>query len=553
MYMKRVIRHNRPFLIRVIALSIVNSALFGAIPLLISLIIRGEGLLNFEPRQVWIPFLMLIAGSFLCRAVFQRDMIRFTNTVLFDLETTLLRQLNESDLENFNRLDKSTVYTVFADIRTVSQLPRFFIDTVNYAVVILVSLIYLTWVSAAAALMLIGCAAFLATYYYVRNRSVARMLEGSRTLENQFYRYLGDLLAGFKGLKLNAERRTSMFDNFIHPNRSKACELEVSASTVYMNNELLGSYSWFIILGLIVFVLPLVTSFSMADSLSFIVIILYLMSPLSALINTLPFYTRISIAFKRIGRFIESNRKKTPPTAAVKETPAPLQQIRFEGVGYQYPPQTDRQPFQIEGLDLDIRRGEVIFVTGENGSGKSTFLLLLTGLLQPHAGCLTVNGRPLEPAESEGYSSRFSAIFSDSILYSENYDGYALHPGNQVLMDHFSLMKLRTDIITRDATIRTELSKGQQKRLALIYSLLEEREVLVLDEWAAEQDPHFRAYFYKNVLPELKRLGKTIIAVTHDDKYFHLADRTFRFHQGSLTIESRASFSINGHTEGIWF
>jgi cyclic peptide transporter len=555
MYLKRVIQQNRLFLIRVVVLSIANSILFSSIPLLISLTIRGEGLFFFEPGQVWLPFLVLIAGSFLCRTMFQRYMIRFTNTVLFDLEVALLRQLNGSDLESFNRLDKPAVYTVFTDIRTVSQLPRFFIDSINYAVVIIVSFSYLAWMSAPAALILAGCAALLAAYYSLRNRSVARMLGESRTLENHFYRYLNDLLTGFKGMKLNRVRRSNLFEQFIRPNRSKACELEVGASTVYMNNELLGNYSWFLILGIIVFVLPQFSLLSGGESLSFIVIILYLMAPVSALINALPFYTRISIAMKRIGRFVENNKRLAPPEPAQADstTVVNMKQIRFEGVGYQYPVQADRQPFILQNLSLDIRQGEVIFVTGENGSGKSTFMLLLTGLLHPQSGRILVNGVPLQPEESESYSNRFSAIFSDSILYSENYDGFELHAGNPVLMDHFSLMKLRTDIITRESTIRTELSKGQQKRLALIYSLMEEREVLVLDEWAAEQDPHFRAYFYKTVLPQLKQLGKTVIAVTHDDKYFHLADRTLRFHQGNASIESNSAESMANHAQRIWF
>jgi putative ATP-binding cassette transporter len=83
-------------------------------------------------------------------------------------------------------------------------------------------------------------------------------------------------------------------------------------------------------------------------------------------------------------------------------------------------------------------------------------------------------------------------------------------------------------------SIDNKLSMGQRKRLALIYALMEKRDVMVLDEWAAEQDPHFRAYFYEQIIPVLKQMNKTVIAVTHDDKYYGQADRILHFDFGKV-------------------
>jgi putative ATP-binding cassette transporter len=84
----------------------------------------------------------------------------------------------------------------------------------------------------------------------------------------------------------------------------------------------------------------------------------------------------------------------------------------------------------------------------------------------------------------------------------------------------------------------TDLSTGQRKRLALIAALLEEKPVLVMDEWAADQDPYFRKKFYTEILPLLKQEDITIIAITHDDKYYNCADRLYKMDYGKLKEES---------------
>jgi len=79
------------------------------------------------------------------------------------------------------------------------------------------------------------------------------------------------------------------------------------------------------------------------------------------------------------------------------------------------------------------------------------------------------------------------------------------------------------------------LSSGQRKRMALIASYLEDRPIYLFDEWAADQDPVFRRVFYTQLIPELKRKGKTVIVISHDDAYFECADRLVQVANGRLT------------------
>ncbi|MBH9340157.1 cyclic peptide transporter, partial [Pseudomonas aeruginosa] len=94
----------------------------------------------------------------------------------------------------------------------------------------------------------------------------------------------------------------------------------------------------------------------------------------------------------------------------------------------------------------------------------------------------------------------------------------------------------------RDGNFSTpDLSTGQRKRLALINAWLEERPVLVFDEWAADQDPAFRRVFYTELLPDLKRQGKTIIVISHDDRYFEMADQLIRLSAGKVVKETETA------------
>ena len=87
-------------------------------------------------------------------------------------------------------------------------------------------------------------------------------------------------------------------------------------------------------------------------------------------------------------------------------------------------------------------------------------------------------------------------------------------------------------------------------RKALISALLEDREIYIFDEWAADQDPQFRKRFYEKIIPELKQKGKTIFAVTHDDHYWNLADIVVKMEYGRIverTDKSQNRTLPNGH------
>ena len=214
--------------------------------------------------------------------------------------------------------------------------------------------------------------------------------------------------------------------------------------------------------------------------------------------------------------------------------------IVLKNVTYSYRDKKENISFKLQPINLKIEKGEVIFIRGGNGSGKSTFMNLLSGLYIPKGGEILFNNIVINENNRPNYRDMISCVFSESYLFTENYDDFDLSPSNSKLTDLLEKMAL-DKVIKLDQEnnkVFQRLSSGQQKRLALIYAVLEDKDIFIFDEWAAEQDPDFRKYFYEVIIPDLKSKGKTVIAITHDDAYFKFCDRLIKFNYGEM-LESK--------------
>ncbi|ASZ13289.1 cyclic peptide export ABC transporter [Chitinophaga pendula] len=521
-------------------LGVFNSLLNGGLLIFINSAVSGKKI-PFLSAYDWQIYVVLTLSALICARTFQRYMIKITNNILFDFELEVLNKLRYANYQDFQELGNEKIYTAINDTRTLAHAPEVFMNAFNAMIVIICCFGYLFWISPMGAAFILLVMAALLVFYIVRNNSIEKDLNRQRDLQNVYYRYLDDLLNGFKELKMSLRRSRNIFEDFIISNRKKGRDIAISTSSRYMDNELTGSYSWYIVLGVIMFLLPRLFNADTGISTAFLVSILYLIGPIAILITLIPTYTAVKIAIGRLNVFdhlVESIEQDTPKNT-LESSREPFNSIRMEGVSYRYYNERD-EPFLLEKIDLTIRKGEVVFVTGGNGSGKSTFGYLLAGLYKPYDGTIYMNEKPVSDQDYPHYSNMISAVFTSGHLFNENYDQFDLTTSNKKLQDLIRTMDL-TGIIKPKADQATifgrNFSKGQQKRLALVYALLEDKEVIVLDEWAAEQDPSFRGFFYKELLPRLKREGKTIIAITHDDEYYNCATRVIKFNFGKIVAD----------------
>jgi cyclic peptide transporter len=540
-FLKLILKKSKYFVVLIILLGIINSIMNSGLLLFINNTINKKPI-PFFPNNSGLVFLAIIFTSLLISQRFQVYMIRLTNDILFEFELSILQKLRYASFQDFEKLGKEKVYTAINDSRVLANVPQLFINSFNSLIMVICCLTYMFWISPIGGFLVLGVLGLLLTIYLVRNKRAEKDLNELRDLQTTYYAHLHDLLEGFREIKMSIKRNDSIFKKFLVKNRIRSKDISINTSVRYMNNELTGSYSWYIVLGIVMFALPHFFSFSVAQVSAFLIIILYLIGPVAGLITFIPVFTRVKIALSRLTEYenlLDANTKGKIMHGEAINTGGHFENIEFRDVCYEYFDKEKGSLFVLGPLNVTIHHGQKIFITGGNGSGKTTFVKLLTGLYKPSSGEILLNGQLISDKNLPAYRDQISAIFTDNYLFEENYNEFNLSKDNQQLKAYIEIMKLSNIIRANDTTyqLSSSLSQGQQKRLALIMAMMEERQVVVLDEWAAEQDPHFRAYFYKKILDYLQQQDKTVIAITHDDNYYHQADRIIKFDFGKIVTD----------------
>jgi putative ATP-binding cassette transporter len=487
-----------------------------------------------SPAMLASLFAVLCIVILTTQIVSQILLSRLTQTSIARLRLGLARRILESPLKHLEEIGTySMLASLTNDVGVVSQAMNG-VPVLGVNLVILAcGSIYLGWLSLG---LLAGALSFcifgVASYWYF-SRFAQRYIERARAAQDLLTKRIEELIEGIKELKMHHARRREFLDDVLRPAEWAARNSQFIGDG--LNNAAIawGRLAFFVAIGLLLFTGRTFFAIDAATLVAYVLTILYLMSPLEQIMGWLPFLGWATASVSQIERLGLMLDEKEPETLMPK-TIAPWRQIDLFGVTHTYHREGQPHDFVLGPIDLTLVPGEIVFIIGGNGSGKTTLGKLITGLYAPENGEIQLDGQSIDADNREDYRQLFSVVFDDAVVFDSLW-GLDAADLDRRAREYLCQLELDHKVTVTDGTFSTvNLSRGQRKRLALLTAYLEDRPIFVFDEWAADQDPVFRKIFYLRLLPELKQRGKTVLAITHDDRYFAHADRIVKLEVGQV-------------------
>jgi putative ATP-binding cassette transporter len=508
-------------------LAVINSALAGS---------------HSRPALLW-SFVGLCVLAPLTRVASEVLLTRLGQGTILDLRMQLSRALLGVPLQHLEQLGRARILTALTDdvptiTTAVASIP---ILCINLATA-LGGFAYLGWLSwKVLGLVLIFLVVGIVSYQLPMLRAVRYMYQ-TRKINDELYRHFSTLTDGAKELKLHRSRRDAFLKDEMENTARRFRDANVRGLQIFSIASSWGQVLLFVVLGLLLFAF---TGIDGRVLTGYALTLLYLVTPLQTLLNSAPTFSRARVALghvEALGVELEAS--------AGREIPAPLDRapswetIELASVTRVYRRDGEDGDFVLGPIDLTLRPGELVFIAGGNGSGKTTLAKLLTGLYEPDSGSLLWNGRAVTDENRDSYRQNFSVVFSDFYLF-QSLLGLEAPDLDARAAGYLETLQLRHKVQVEEGRLSTlELSQGQRKRLALLTAYLEDRPIYLFDEWAADQDPVFKDVFYRHLLPELKRRGKTTVVISHDDRYYDAADRLIKLENGRVVSEAPTSRAL---------
>lgn len=475
---------------------------------------------------------------------------RLGQETMHALRMKLCQQILAAPLQQLEQLGVARILaTMTEDIPNITMalgvLPLILI---NLALVIgcLAYMAYLSWTFFGILMIFLSLGI---AGYQLPVMKVHKIFTKARANADELLEQLRALTYGTKELKMHRARRQFFMQQQLEVSSHSFMRNNISAFRLYSAAASWGQTLVFIVIGSYLFVLAPMQHLSNSILIGYTLALLYLTAPLQIIMNILPQLGRANIALqtvKEMGFTLESLKPEEFSDAVPSRKP--WQMLELKSVTHSYKLENSSESFTLGPLNLALEAGKIIFITGGNGSGKTTLIKLIAGLYRPEQGQIELNRQLITNANIEWYRQHFSVIFSDYFLFNQmlstedkNIDAQATQYLEKLMLSH--------KVKVNDGKLSTtELSQGQRKRLALLSAYMEDRPIYIFDEWAADQDPYYKNIFYLQLLPELKARNKTVLVISHDDRYYYLADRLIKLVEGQI-ISNLASSEISSITE----
>ncbi len=528
---KETTKPYKQILLIVAIAGIANSLLLGIVNHATQAVADNEDLSQYFLLYM-ITFALFLYGQWFA---FERAIITIEDAI-YNVRIRLTRKIQQVELPFMEERGSNNLYARFTKSDTlISQSIPQITGAAQMSVLLLFSLLYLAYISPLSFLISMASIVIAAFVFLSRTKHIKALLQEVQKKEVNYFKSISHLINGFKEVKINQQKGDDILQNIA----SQSSEIEKIKIEVGKQESRLWGHGRILVYTLLPILIFVVPSMSAVDSDNIYKIsstILFITGPIAILINTLPILNRVHMSIDELIQLEEEMDQATGDVINEESmnndlTLSDFEKIHLKDVSFSYPDKGS--DFLAGSFDEHIAKGELLFIIGGNGSGKSTFIKLLTGLYYPDKGAIYIDSTKIDKTNYPAFRNLFSAIYTDFHLFDKF---YGVKNINAEKVNYWlEKMKMQDKVEYHDGGFtRTSLSTGQRKRLAFIAAMLEDKPILVMDEFAADQDPQFRQYFYETLLPELKTMGKTVIAVTHDDHYFHIADRLLKMEEGRM-------------------
>ena len=492
---------------------------------------------RFGQWQVWIFFALCLVVP-LSRYISSYLLVNLGQKAAFDLRMQLTRQILTSPLRRLEEHGSPRLLTalsndVFIITNTVLSLPALCL----HIALLVGSLVYLGILSWLVLLIVVGVLSLGYFTYTLPLKAANRIQITVRGLADTLQKHFREVTDGIKELKIHDGRQRAFLGS-VERTGQESLSLNVKMMSLYGVATGWGQLLFFMAVGILLFVLPKLQPIDQPTLTGYAVVLLYMLTPLQVILGDLPQVTRAGTSLQNLERLGLSLTE--PAEYPPARPPALWSSIELVGAVHSFYREDKTGSFTLGPIDLTISPGELLFLIGGNGSGKTTLAKMILGLYVPESGHIALDGKPLLKEEDlRPYRQLFSAVFSDFYLF-----GSLLGLENPELdsqaRTYLEQLRLDQKVEVKDGKLSTTaLSQGQRKRLALLTAYLEDRSIYLFDEWAADQDPIFKEIFYHHLLPELRGRGKTVIVISHDDRYYDVADRIVKLDYGQIEYDRK--------------
>ena len=528
---RHLLRQFWPQLLLCAALSVVGGLLSVRMLALINEVISTPAV--NERTRLGLQFAAVAVLAMMFQSGGQILLERLAQRIHADLRIRIAAQVSQADYRSLEMTGWGRLQASMSE--HTQNIKHFFgllpLLLTNLAIVAggLVYMAMLSWRIFLLAVLVIGAGLVI---YYLADGRAAQHLDVADQEQDRMLAHFHGLLSGAKELRLHLGKRQRFMRSHMYESIRRVQQARSWGMSIYIVSSVWHQFLIYLFIGLVLFVLVGDVSGQVQVMTGFALLLVYMVGPLESVLGSLPTMKLALISARHMEETVAGLAQREH--VADSHDSRHFSSLVLQAVEHQYFNDASGHSFTLGPVNLSFAPGELVYLVGGNGSGKTTLAKLLVGLYRPEAGQILVDGTPVTDDCRDDYRQIFSAVFSDFHLFDSILDGVSPafdERGNAWL----ARLGLRQKVQIRDGAFTTRaLSLGQRKRLALVVAFLEDRPFLVFDEWAADQDPEFRETFYCELLPELRAMGKTVLVISHDDRYFHLADRVVRMVNGQV-------------------